>query len=139
MYIKGKYSKISFSVLRFYVPVNSYAHVETVSSPNLTFFLGKLDIVVNLYFVYILLLVTIKNSSWRKMTIEMISGSISTKVWDRAGITLLIPGSAVRLDTDCATGPVIQFLDKIRFLPVCFSDKHFVSSMHTDDKNSVLR
>ena len=29
--------------LRFYIPVNSYGHVETVSSPNHTFFLGKLD------------------------------------------------------------------------------------------------
>ena len=29
--------------LRFYVPVNSYGHVETVSSPNHTFSLGKLD------------------------------------------------------------------------------------------------
>ena len=30
--------------LRFYLPVNSYGHVETASSPNYhTFFLGKLD------------------------------------------------------------------------------------------------
>ena len=29
--------------LRFYVPVNSYGHVEKVSSPNHIFFLGKLD------------------------------------------------------------------------------------------------
>ena len=31
------------------------------------------------------------------MTIEIISWSISTKVWDRAGIKLVTPGSAVRL------------------------------------------
>ena len=29
--------------LRFYIPVNSYGHVEKVSSPYLTLFLGKLD------------------------------------------------------------------------------------------------
>ena len=43
------------------------------------------------------------------MTIEIISWSISTKVWDRAGIELGTPGSAVGLAsvarhiTDCAT------------------------------------
>ena len=30
------------------------------------------------------------------MTLEIISRSISTKVWDRAGIELVTPGSAVR-------------------------------------------
>ena len=29
--------------LRFYIPVNSDGHVKTVSSPNHTFFLDKLD------------------------------------------------------------------------------------------------
>ena len=29
--------------LILYVSVNSYGHVETVSSPNHTFFLGKFD------------------------------------------------------------------------------------------------
>ena len=29
--------------LILYIPVNSYRHVGTVSSPNHTFFLGKLD------------------------------------------------------------------------------------------------
>ena len=29
--------------LRFYISVNSYDNVETVISPNHTFFLGKLD------------------------------------------------------------------------------------------------
>ena len=42
------------------------------------------------------------------MTVEIISQSISTEVWDRAGIELATPGSAVRLAsvarhvTDCA-------------------------------------
>ena len=45
------------------------------------------------------------------MTVEVISWSISTKVWDWAGIKLATPGSAVRLAsvarhiTDCATRP----------------------------------
>ena len=46
------------------------------------------------------------------MTVEIISWSISTKVWDRAGIELTTPGSAVRLTSVArhviisATGPV---------------------------------
>ena len=45
------------------------------------------------------------------MTVEIISWSISTKVWDRTGIELATPGSAVRHAsvarhvTDCATRP----------------------------------
>ena len=45
------------------------------------------------------------------MTVEIISWSISTKVWDRAGIELATPGSAVRLASvaryvpQCATRP----------------------------------
>ena len=45
------------------------------------------------------------------MTVEIISRSISTKVWDRAGFELATPGSAVRHTsvarqvTDCATRP----------------------------------
>ena len=43
--------------------VNSYGHGGTVSSPNHTFFLGKLEQAVNQYFVYILSLVTDNNPS----------------------------------------------------------------------------
>ena len=43
--------------------VNSYGHGGTVSSPNHTFFLGKLEQAVNQYFVHILLLVTDNNPS----------------------------------------------------------------------------
>ena len=45
------------------------------------------------------------------MTVEIISRSISTKVWDRGGIELATPGIAVRHAsvarhvTDCATRP----------------------------------
>ena len=34
---------VLFFALMLYIPVNSYGHVGTVSSPNHTFFLGKLD------------------------------------------------------------------------------------------------
>ena len=44
--------------------VNSYGHGGTVSSPNHTFFLGKLEQAVNQYFVHILSLVTDNNPSW---------------------------------------------------------------------------
>ena len=44
------------------------------------------------------------------MTVEIISRSISTKVWDLTGIELMTPGSAVVLSTDYATWPdVIYF------------------------------
>ena len=49
--------------LMLYAPVNSYGHVGTVSSPNHTFFLGKLEQAVNNYFVHIISLVTDNNSS----------------------------------------------------------------------------
>ena len=55
------------------------------------------------------------------MTVEIISLSISTKVWDRTWIELATPGSAVRHAsvarhvTDCATRPgffvVVFFFD----------------------------
>ena len=48
----GHLPTYEFFGLVLYVPVNSY--VGTVSSPNLTFFMGKLDEVVNQYFVHIL-------------------------------------------------------------------------------------
>ena len=38
------------------------------------------------------------------MTIEIISRSISMKVWDQARIKLMTPGYAVELATDCAMG-----------------------------------
>ena len=46
------------------IPVNSFSHVGTVSSPYYIFYLGKLDKHVNRYFVHILLLVTDNNPAW---------------------------------------------------------------------------
>ena len=52
------------------------------------FYLGKLDKAVNQFFVRILLFVTDNNpsriSGKRRMTVELISWSIPTKVWDQA-------------------------------------------------------
>ena len=45
------------------------------------------------------------------MTLEIISQSISTEVWDWARIQLAIPGSAVGLAKDCATGLVCYVCD----------------------------
>ena len=53
----------------------------------------------------------IPSAEERRMTVEIISRSISTKVWDWAGIKLTTPGSAVRHAsvarhiTDCAKWP----------------------------------
>ena len=111
--------------LLLYVPVNSCGHVGTVSSSNHTFFLCKLEQAVNQYFVHILSPVTCKPflKEW------IISWSISTKVWDRVGIKLTIPGSAVRHSevrhvTNCA---VVDTLSH---------QMHFHDE--TDDKKTVL-
>ena len=53
----------SLHVLLLNVPVYSCGHVGKVSSPNHTFSLGKLEQVVNQFFVHILLLVTDNNPS----------------------------------------------------------------------------
>ena len=53
------------------------------------------------------------------MTVEIISWSISTKVWDRAGIELATPWSAVRHAsvarhvTDCATRPGLVWYNNL--------------------------
>ena len=47
----------------FMSQVNSYGNGGAVSSPNHTFFLGKLEQAVNQYFVHILSLVTDNNPS----------------------------------------------------------------------------
>ena len=103
--------------------VARYGHVETVSSPNHIFTLGKLNKAFNQFFMHTLWLVTDNNPSWisgrRRMTVEVISWSISKKVWGRAGIELATPGSAVRLATDCATGPGIWLICDLPF-PVSY-------------------
>ena len=59
--------------------VNSYGHGGKVSSPNHTFFMGKLEQAVYQFFVHILLLVTDNNPFFndtaerRRMTVEIIS------------------------------------------------------------------
>ena len=67
-----------------------------VSSSDHTFFLGILTKPLTssscTYFRWTLL----ELAEWRIMAIEIIPWSISTKVWDRAGIELTTPGSADR-------------------------------------------
>ena len=93
--------------------VNSYGHGGTVSSPNHTFSWASLNKQLTstscTYFA----------CNWqqpflnegRRMTVEIISWSISTKVWDWAGIEPATPRFAVRLAsvarhvTDCAMRP----------------------------------
>ena len=76
-----------------------------------TLFPGQAWLSVIQYSVHILSLVTDNNPPWisgrRRMTVEIISWSIPTKVCDLAKNKLMIPGSAVELATDCATRPGI--------------------------------
>ena len=59
------------------------------------------------------------------MTIEIISQSISSKVWDRDGITLASPGSAVRHVTYCTYGPGACYL--LQILGGILSEKLYAS------------
>ena len=96
--------------------VNSYGHCGTVSSPNHTFSwagLNKRLTVIRAHTFACNWQQPFLNESGegRRMTVEIISRSISTKVWDRTGIKLATTGSAVRHAsvarhvTDCATRP----------------------------------
>ena len=64
----------------------------------------------------------------RRMTVEIISCSISTKVWDQTGIELATPGSAVsfasvtRHVTDCATRPCSREMLFEEIQPGCHGD-----------------
>ena len=96
--------------------VNSYGHCGTVSSPNHTFSWAGLNkrltsIRAHTFACNWQQPFLNESAEGRRMTVEIISWSISTKVWDRTGIELATPGSAVRHAsvtrhvTDCATRP----------------------------------
>ena len=111
--------RYSFLFCCFTSQVNSYVcgHDGTVSSPNHTFSWASLNKQLTRT------LCTTFACNWqqpflndsaegRRMTVDIISWSISTKVWDQARMKLVTPGSAVRLAysiarhvTDCATRP----------------------------------
>ena len=82
--------------------VNSYGHGGTVSSPNHTFSWASLNtqltsISEHTYACNWQQSFLNDSAEGRRMTVENISWSISTKVWDRTGNELVTPGSAVRL------------------------------------------
>ena len=96
--------------------INSYGHGGTVSSPNHTFSWASLNKQLTstscTYFACNWQQPFLNDSAeGRRMNIEIISWSISTKVGDRAGIEPVTPVSAVRLTsvarhvTDCPTQP----------------------------------
>ena len=96
--------------------VNSYGHCGTVSSPNHTFFWASLNKQLTSNRAHTFACnwqqpFMNDSAEGRRMTVEIISWSISTKVWNRAGIELATPGSAVSFAsvtkhvTDCATRP----------------------------------
>ena len=74
-------------ILYCYLSVNSYDHVGTVNSPNHTFFpgqawLSKLYLSTSCTYFRLLLTTTLLESAeGRRMTEEIISWSISMKVW----------------------------------------------------------
>ena len=86
------------------------------------------------------------------MTVEIISWSNSTKVWDRAGIELATPGSAVRHAavarhvtdcgdvTDCATRPgtLPRKLDNKRHSPCILYVREKVGKGGSSDNGGTL-
>ena len=78
------------------------------------------------------------------MTVEIISWSISTKVWYRAGIELATPGSAVRHAsvarhvTYCATRPGIAYVVTIRSMAIFELYGKFFSTRKTTQMNVLL-
>ena len=73
------------------------------------------------------------------MTVEIISWSISTKVWDRTGIELATPGSAVRHAsvarhvTDCTTRP-----EKVQLEKQDLDEVIVVADLDEDARSEVL-
>ena len=56
-----------------------------------------------------------KSAEGKRITVEIISLPVSSKVWDRARIELARNASVGRHITDCATRPGQQFEGKICF------------------------
>ena len=90
--------------------VNSYGHCGTVSSPNHTFSWASLNKQLTSNRAHTFACnwqqpFMNDSAEGRRMTVEIISWSISTKVWDRAGIELATPGSAVSFASEPDTLP----------------------------------
>ena len=108
-FVGSLYFQRFFLDLRFYDQVKSYGHFKRVSSHNHTFFWASLT-VLRVIYIFACNWPCMFSPSWisarRRMTEEIISWSICTKIWDQARIDwLATPVYAVRLATDCATGP----------------------------------
>ena len=95
-------------VLLLYIPGNSYGHGGTVFPGQA--WTSCLPVICAYTFIcYWQQPFLNESAEGRRMTVEIISWSISSKLWDRAGIKLATPGSALRLAsvarhiTDCAT------------------------------------
>ena len=90
-----------FNWLQLYVPVNSYGHAGMVNSiTTLSSWASLTKQLTSILCTYY------TNHFWisrrRRMVGEIISLSISMKVWDWAGIQLGTPGYAIRLVADSA-------------------------------------
>ena len=99
--------------------VDSYGHGGTVSSPKHAFTWAYLNKQLTNTCAHTFACnwqqpFLNDSAEGRRMNVEIISWSISTKVWNRAGIKLSTPGSAVRLAsvarlvTDCPRRPGIN-------------------------------
>ena len=86
--------------LILYIPVNSYGHAGTSVHLTTLFSWGSLNKQLTstscTYFRLYLKTTLLESAEGRRMTALIISWSISIKVWDRAGIELATPESAVR-------------------------------------------
>ena len=133
--LQSLFMSMIFFVCWFTSQVNSYGHGWTVSSPKHTFSWAGLNkrLTSNSSHTFAWNwqqpFLNESAEEWR-MTIEIISWSISTKVWDQAGINLGITGSAVRCAsvarhvTHCATLPSVYVNENLR---CCKGRRHDVT------------
>ena len=87
----------------FYIPVNSYGHVDTDSSPNWPSLTERLTRTLYTYFRLQQPYLT------QRKEVNDLRNYFTINLHENmgpAGIKLPTPGSAVRLATNCATGPI---------------------------------
>ena len=99
------YKWIVFLVWFWCLVFQSRAMVMSGPSVHLTTHFPEQLTTSRTYFRFLLTTTLLESGEGRRMVVEIISWSLCSKVWDRAGIKLQAPGSAVRHITDCAMQP----------------------------------
>ena len=113
-------SMICLFSLMLYVRVNSYNHVGVVSSPNHTFFLGKLDQAVNQYFVHLPSWISGReeNGCRNYFTINLCQSM------GQGWVELATPGSAFQWDFAQIMSLISQWTSTMKIIPPVYVPKN---------------